>query len=723
MAHTCTAALSIAIVQLRSLLRNFCAGLLHIACAATTASVQARLVVQGAVAAPPATEEPVVPDASSSSSTNSHNSDDSAWEGSAAHATEVKQSTSDANVQESDHGDPCCQQQQQQPPYCSRSTVQEPASSAPAAPLVYVATSGCSLPSDSPCGARRERSSFDARSALASFDACSALGSFDMRSARGSIDGRSARAGSATRNSFDLTGVKSMDACSTCSIDCSSAAVNALVGPGWTRVLSFSNSSSNSGIDGPLNAAAPGAAQQQGEEQSVKLGVLIGAGSFGKVYRARWRRQHVAVKVLHLLGSKAAAKAMAEAAVMIRARHANVVAAHHVTMWQRAQQCDAAADCLVGGPGSSSGQGCMQLPDTLGRDTTANSTGRSSSSDAAASSSSASFNATPASTVGVSSSSCGVSTSIIEGGWGEDELRELGQGDAEDGVETQAWIVLELCDGTLDTAARSGQLGSLESQLSSLLDVAQGMAYLHDSSIVHGDLKAANVCYVAAAPGCSRGERPSDSCSRLTCKVTDFSMTRVLDAGKTHASTTSLGTITHLAPEVLLSGQQTKAGDVYSYGLLIWEVLHGRPPYSECHHEVEIMERVLLKQRRPTWDAHTREASPELVSLAEQCWSSDASRRPSFGCICATLQQLLQQAGAAAGLGGARLCRNVHVDLGQLATNDPAAGWLLGLGQQEAAAGDHQGGVEGQEQSEEKQAQQHVYASAGPASGPCSGYW
>jgi hypothetical protein len=37
-------------------------------------------------------------------------------------------------------------------------------------------------------------------------------------------------------------------------------------------------------------------------------------------------------------------------------------------------------------------------------------------------------------------------------------------------------------------------------------------------------------------------------------QVTDFTMTRVLDAGKTHCSTTSLGTITHVAPEVLLSG-------------------------------------------------------------------------------------------------------------------------------------------------------------------------
>jgi hypothetical protein len=58
-----------------------------------------------------------------------------------------------------------------------------------------------------------------------------------------------------------------------------------------------------------------------------------------------------------------------------------------------------------------------------------------------------------------------------------------------------------------------------ESQIASLLDVAQGMAYLHGSSIVHGDLKAANVCYVkAAAPGCSDSKRQAIN-NRLVCKV------------------------------------------------------------------------------------------------------------------------------------------------------------------------------------------------------------
>jgi serine/threonine protein kinase len=192
-------------------------------------------------------------------------------------------------------------------------------------------------------------------------------------------------------------------------------------------------------------------------------GVLIGAGSFAKVYRARWRQQHVAVKVLHLLGSKAAAKAMAEAAVMIRARHPNVVAAHHVTMWQRARNNSGVTDVITPGCANSFDKISPCSPASFNTTTT-----NSSSSNAAGSSSSNPFSGTPTcasfnTTANSSSSSGDRSTSIIEGGWGEEELCEHGQGDCEEDVETQAWIVLELCDGTLDTAARSGKLASLVS--------------------------------------------------------------------------------------------------------------------------------------------------------------------------------------------------------------------------------------------------------------------
>jgi hypothetical protein len=81
----------------------------------------------------------------------------------------------------------------------------------------------------------------------------------DAYSARGSID---------KRNSLDLLARRSIDARSTCSsVDCSSAAANALVGPGWTRLLSFSSSSSSN-----AQGCVADSAEQQAEEERVKLG-------------------------------------------------------------------------------------------------------------------------------------------------------------------------------------------------------------------------------------------------------------------------------------------------------------------------------------------------------------------------------------------------------------------------------------------------------------------
>lgn len=55
-------------------------------------------------------------------------------------------------------------------------------------------------------------------------------------------------------------------------------------------------------------------------------------------------------------------------------------------------------------------------------------------------------------------------------------------------------------------------------------------------------------------------------------KVSDFGVSARLLDGATHRSTTSLGTITHMSPEVLRSGRLSKAADVYAFGIMMWEV-------------------------------------------------------------------------------------------------------------------------------------------------------
>lgn len=93
--------------------------------------------------------------------------------------------------------------------------------------------------------------------------------------------------------------------------------------------------------------------------------------------------------------------------------------------------------------------------------------------------------------------------------------------------------------------------------LSRLLDTAKGMAYLHSKGIMHGDLKACNVLLQNL-----HGEGDQ------VAKISDFGLATVLLNGATHRSTASMGTITHMAPEVLRSGHVSCAADVYSFAIL-----------------------------------------------------------------------------------------------------------------------------------------------------------
>lgn len=91
-----------------------------------------------------------------------------------------------------------------------------------------------------------------------------------------------------------------------------------------------------------------------------------------------------------------------------------------------------------------------------------------------------------------------------------------------------------------------------------LRDIAAAMAYLHSCNIIHCDLKTPNVLLATDA----------DAPYGQTAKVTDFGLSRALQIGQTHRSTRTLGTVTHMAPELLRSGKLSAAADVYSFGIM-----------------------------------------------------------------------------------------------------------------------------------------------------------
>jgi serine/threonine protein kinase len=138
-------------------------------------------------------------------------------------------------------------------------------------------------------------------------------------------------------------------------------------------------------------------------------------------------------------------------------------------------------------------------------------------------------------------------------------------------------LVLEFCDqGCLRDALDAGAFFTaagvlnLPGILDTACDVARAMVHLHACSIVHGDLKAANVMLKSGGAD-GRG---------ATAKVVDFGLSVRMDSAATHVSSMFQGTLSHMAPEVLMEGRLSKAADVYAFAITLHELFTAGHAYT-----------------------------------------------------------------------------------------------------------------------------------------------
>ncbi|KAJ4758107.1 PB1 domain-containing protein tyrosine kinase [Rhynchospora pubera] len=156
------------------------------------------------------------------------------------------------------------------------------------------------------------------------------------------------------------------------------------------------------------------------------------------------------------------------------------------------------------------------------------------------------------------------------------------------------------------------------------MDAAFGMEYLHSKNIVHFDLKSDNLLV-----------NLRDS-HRPICKVGDLGLSKV--KCQTLISGGVRGTLPWMAPE-LLNGSSSLVSekvDVFSFGIVLWELLTGEEPYADLHYGV-IIGGIVSNTLRPQVP---ESCDPEWRSLMEQCWSSEPSDRPSFPEIVSRLRSM-----------------------------------------------------------------------------------
>ncbi|CAH8267717.1 unnamed protein product [Arabidopsis lyrata] len=146
------------------------------------------------------------------------------------------------------------------------------------------------------------------------------------------------------------------------------------------------------------------------------------------------------------------------------------------------------------------------------------------------------------------------------------------------------------------------------------MDIAFGMEYLHGKKIVHFDLKSDNLLVNLRDP------------HRPICKVGDLGLSKV--KCQTLISGGVRGTLPWMAPELLngISSLVSEKVDVFSFGIVLWELFTGEEPYADLHYGA-IIGGIVSNTLRPPIPNF---CDMDWKLLMERCWSAEPSERPSF---------------------------------------------------------------------------------------------
>ncbi|GLC35525.1 hypothetical protein PLESTB_000198200 [Pleodorina starrii] len=198
-------------------------------------------------------------------------------------------------------------------------------------------------------------------------------------------------------------------------------------------------------------------------------------------------------------------------------------------------------------------------------------------------------------------------------------------------------LVLEFCDkGSLKDALdqhafMQGNAFNLGAMLETASDIAKAMVHMHAANVLHSDLKARNIMLKSSGTE-GRG---------VIAKVADFGLSTRMEHTETHLSSCFQGTLTHMAPEVMLEGRISKAADVYSFGILMWELFCAGDPFSGVP-RAHLGHAITKECRRPKFPPF---APRDYVALAARCWDPDAAARPTFEQVLSELVRMREELG------------------------------------------------------------------------------
>ncbi|XP_020203349.1 wall-associated receptor kinase-like 18 isoform X2 [Cajanus cajan] len=194
-----------------------------------------------------------------------------------------------------------------------------------------------------------------------------------------------------------------------------------------------------------------------------------------------------------------------------------------------------------------------------------------------------------------------------------------------------------ISNGTLSKHLHESSSGKLpwQARLNIAIETATALVYLHDSGIIHRDVKGSNILLD----------------ENFTVKVADFGLSRSLPDHVTHVSTIPVGTRAYMDPDYYESGRVSDKSDVFSFGVVLFELISSNPPGSMVGTDyvtlAQFAKRKILNQELNAvvdpsfWlasDKNMMEMVTAVAELAFQCVQCPKEFRPSMKQVLETLE-------------------------------------------------------------------------------------
>lgn len=173
--------------------------------------------------------------------------------------------------------------------------------------------------------------------------------------------------------------------------------------------------------------------------------------------------------------------------------------------------------------------------------------------------------------------------------------------------KNEVWLISKYYDdGSLHKKLHTVTIDPIK-KIKIAFEIARAMQYLHLNRVLHLDLKSANVLMEGNTP-----------------KLIDFGFSSP-DNDALKIKSNSIGTYNYMAPEILRKEKYDSKADVFSYGMLLWEIYSDESPFEDDNVSV-VKQKILDGENLP----YEKEINDKLRDLIEKCKNIDPNKRPTF---------------------------------------------------------------------------------------------